>query len=64
AVIGCAVSIILKLIPIYFSSVKGLCDATATVTVLAVVSILSLYIFVKMIAGARQEIASKKAATL
>jgi len=63
AVIGCAVSIVLKLIPTYFPSVKVLCDATATVTVLAVVSILSLYIFVKMLAGARKEIASKKAAT-
>ncbi len=64
AVIGCAVSIVLKLIPTYFPSVKVLCDVTATVTVLGVVSILSLYIFVKMLAGARKEIASKKAATL
>jgi len=64
AVIGCAVSIVLKLLPTYFPSVKGLCDATATVTVLVVVSGLSFYIFVKMIAGARKEIASKKAATL
>jgi uncharacterized protein len=64
AVIGCAVSIVLKLIPTYFPSVKVLCDVTATVTVLAVVSILSLYIFVKMLAGARKELASKKAATL
>ncbi|HPD61311.1 MAG TPA: sulfite exporter TauE/SafE family protein [Thermodesulfobacteriota bacterium] len=64
AVIGCATSIILKLIPTYFSSVKGLCDVMATVTVLAVVSGLSFYIFIKMIAGARKEIASKKAVTL
>jgi uncharacterized protein len=64
AVIGCAVSIVLKLLPTYFPSVKGLCDATATVTVLVVVSGLSFYIFVKMIAGARKEIASKKAATI
>ena len=64
AVIGCAVSIVLKLLPTYFPSIKGLCDATATVTVLVVVSGLSFYIFVKMIAGARKEIASKKAATI
>jgi uncharacterized membrane protein YfcA len=64
AVIGCAVSIVLKLIPTYFPSVKVLCDVTATVTVLGVVSVLSIYIFVKMLAGARKEIASKKAATL
>jgi len=64
AVIGCAVSIVLKLIPTYFPSVKVLCDATATVAVLAVVSVLSLYIFVKMLAGARKEIASKKATVM
>jgi len=64
AVIGCAVSIVLKLIPTYFPSVKVLCDVTATVTVLGVVSVLSIYIFVKMLAGARKEIAAKKAATL
>ena len=63
AVIGCAVSIVLKLIPTYFPSVKVLCDVTATVTVLGVVSVLSIYIFVKMLAGARKEIAAKKAAT-
>jgi len=64
AVIGCAVSIVLKLIPTYFPSVKVLCDATATVTVLGVVSVLSIYIFVKMLAGARKEIAAKKATVL
>ena len=64
AVIGCAVSIVLKLLPTYFPSIKVLCDVTATVTVLGVVSVLSIYIFVKMLAGARKEIAAKKAATL
>jgi uncharacterized membrane protein YfcA len=63
AVIGCAVSIVLKLIPAYFPSVKGLCDITATVAVLGIVSGLSLYIFLKMLAGARKEIAAKKTAT-
>lgn len=64
AVIGCAASIVLKLIPTYFPSVKVLCDAAATVTVLVVVSGLSFYIFAKMIVGARNELAAKKAATL
>jgi uncharacterized membrane protein YfcA len=64
AVIGCAVSIVLKLLPTYFPSYKLLCDVTATVTVLGVVSVLSLYIFLKMLAGARKEIAAKKAAVL
>ena len=64
AVIGCAVSIVLKLLPTYFPSYKVLCDVTATVTVLGVVSVLSLYIFLKMLAGARKEIAAKKATAL
>ncbi|MFH0813647.1 MAG: sulfite exporter TauE/SafE family protein [Pseudomonadota bacterium] len=61
AVIGCAISIILKLIPTYVPALKVFCDNTATFFVLAVVSILSLYIFIKMIQGARREIATKKA---
>ena len=64
AVIGCAVSIVLKLLPTYLPSIKGLCDAAATATVLGVVSVLSIYIFLKMLAGARKEIAAKKAAAL
>ncbi|MFH0814060.1 MAG: sulfite exporter TauE/SafE family protein [Pseudomonadota bacterium] len=61
AVIGCACSVGLKLIPIYFPAIKAFCDNAATVVVLAVVSALSLYIFIKMIQGARREIATKKA---
>jgi len=60
AVIGCALSIILKLIPTFLPSLKVLCDNAATVVVLAVVSALSLYIFVKMVAGAKKEIAARK----
>jgi len=60
AVIGCALSIIIKLIPNFFPFLKVWCDVAATVVVLAVVSALSLYIFVKMVAGAKKEIAARK----
>ena len=63
AVIGCAISIILKLLPLYFPSAKSVTDDLATVVVLGVVSALALYIFVRMIQGARHEIAMKKQKT-
>jgi drug/metabolite transporter (DMT)-like permease len=62
AVVGCLVSVALKLLPSYWPAVKDFCDLAATVCVLGVVSALSLYITVKMVQGARQEVASKKAA--
>ncbi len=60
AVIGCAASVLLKLVPMYIPSIKGFCDDAATVVVLGVVSALALYIFVKMVQGAKQEVAMKK----
>lgn len=60
AVIGCASSIVLKLLSTYFPANKALFDNTSTVLVLGLVTALSLYIFVKMLQGAKQEIASKK----
>ena len=62
AVIGCALSIILKLLSTYFPAQRGFYDATSTVLVLGVVTSLSVYIFVKMVQGAKQEVASKKSA--
>ncbi len=61
AVIGCAISIILKLIPRWVPAIKEPCDVAATVFILGLVSAMSLYIFVRMLAGARREIAAKKA---
>ncbi len=61
AVIGCAASVLLKLIPAYVPSIKGFCDDAATVVVLAVVSSLAIYIFVKMVQGAKAEVAARKA---
>jgi uncharacterized membrane protein YfcA len=61
AVIGCAVSVALKLVPTYVPGLKAFTDDAATVVVLAVVSALSIYITVRMIQGARREVAAKKA---
>ncbi|MGD9504026.1 MAG: sulfite exporter TauE/SafE family protein [Syntrophobacteraceae bacterium] len=60
AVIGCALSIILKLLAGYFPSHKALFDNTSTVLVLGLVTSLSVYIFLKMLDGAKKEIAAKK----
>ena len=60
AVIGCCLSIIMKLLPQYINGIKDIMNACSTVLILGLVSSLSLYIFVKMLQGARREIASKK----
>jgi len=60
AVIGCAVSIVLKLIPVYYPAVFKICDIAATWLILGLVSALSIYIATKMIQGAQREIAAKK----
>jgi uncharacterized membrane protein YfcA len=61
AVIGCAISILLKLMAKWLPEQAGLLDGMATVLILGLVAAMSLYIFVKMLAGARREIAAKKA---
>ena len=62
AVIGCMLSVLLKLIPMYIPEIKPVCDVLATVVVLGVVSALSIYITVKMFQGAANEVRQKKAA--
>ena len=61
-VIGCMLSIILKLIQPYVPEYAWLLNGMATVLVLGFVSAISLYITVRMIQGARHEIASKRQA--
>jgi uncharacterized protein len=61
AVIGCAVSIAFKLIAAANPSVRVLFDNAATILVLGLVSAMSLYILLKFIAGAKKELAMKKA---
>ncbi|MFA4915312.1 MAG: sulfite exporter TauE/SafE family protein [Syntrophales bacterium] len=60
AVIGCCISVIMKLIPTYVPESKDILDITSTILILGLVSSLSIYIFVKMIQGAKKEIAMKK----
>jgi uncharacterized protein len=60
AVVGCCISVILKIIPTYVPAVKAFCDEAATYFVLGVVSSLSLYITVKMVQGAKEEVAAAK----
>ncbi len=49
-----------KLIPTYVPSSKAFCDVAATVVVLGVVERLDLYITVKMVQGAKQEVRIEK----
>ena len=53
-------SIILKLLQGQFPAAKVILGNCATVLVLALVSLMSLYIFVRMVQGAREELAQKK----
>jgi uncharacterized membrane protein YfcA len=60
AVIGCGISVVMKLLPRYIPAWKAPMDISATVLVLGLVSALSIYILMKMIQGAKQELAMKK----
>ena len=60
AVIGCAVSILMKLVQPWVPEYKALLDTSSTVLVLGLVSLMSLYIFVKMVQGVKQELAQKQ----
>jgi hypothetical protein len=61
AVIGCAISIVLKMLAKGIPAYGGLLDGSATVLILGLVAGMSLYIFVKMVQGAKKEVAAKKA---
>jgi uncharacterized protein len=61
AVIGCALSIVLKLMPRAIPAGKAYFDGAATVLILGLVAAMSIYIFVRMVQGAKQEVATKKA---
>jgi uncharacterized protein len=60
-VVGCEISIILKMLAKALPDYGGLFDGSATVLILGLVAAMSLYIFVRMLAGAKREIAAKKA---
>ena len=60
AVIGCALSILMKLVQPWVPQYKALLDTSSTVLVLGLVSLMSLYIFIKMVQGVKQELAQKQ----
>jgi uncharacterized membrane protein YfcA len=60
AVVGCFISVLLKLIPTYVPELYAICDVIATVLILGLVAAMSIYITVKMVQGAKQEVAMKK----
>ena len=60
AVVGCAVSIVFKLVAAAYPSVSAIFNAAATVLILGLVACLSIYIFIKFLNGVREELAMKK----
>jgi uncharacterized membrane protein YfcA len=61
AVIGCAVSIVMRMVQPLVPSLTTFLDIGATVLILSLVSGMSLYITVRMVQGVQQELAEKKA---
>jgi len=61
AVIGCALSIVLKMLGKAVPSWGAFYDNASTALILGLVSFMSLYIIIKMVEGAKKEIAGKKA---
>ncbi|MDP3001418.1 MAG: sulfite exporter TauE/SafE family protein [Bryobacterales bacterium] len=62
AVIGCAVSILFKIIAAAYPGVRAFFNGAATVLILGLVAALALYIFMKFLNGVRAERAEKKRA--
>jgi drug/metabolite transporter (DMT)-like permease len=55
AVVGCAISVLLKLIGASYATVKHTMDVSATILILSLVSALSLFIFINFLKGVREE---------
>lgn len=62
AVVGCAVSIAMKMIGKAYKSLDYAMDVGSTALILGLVASMSIYIAVKMVQGAKAELAAKKAA--
>jgi uncharacterized membrane protein YfcA len=60
AVLGCALSIILKLVAAAYPGLRTIFDVAATLLILGLVGALSLYIFLKFLNGVRAELALKR----
>lgn len=64
AVVGCDVSILMKIIAASHQSWKPALDLSATILILGLVSLLSLFIVWKFVAGVREELALKREAVM
>ncbi len=60
AVIGCDVSVLMKIIAASHAALKSVLDISATILILGLVSPLSLAIVVKFVLGVREELAQKR----
>ncbi|MDR0815883.1 MAG: sulfite exporter TauE/SafE family protein [Desulfovibrio sp.] len=60
AVLGCLMSVLLKLLQAELPSFAGLLGTLATIEVLAFVSAISIYIAARMVQGAKAELAAKR----
>ncbi|QQG64813.1 sulfite exporter TauE/SafE family protein [Desulfobulbus oligotrophicus] len=60
AVIGCAISILMKLVQPWLPQFKKMLDIGATALILGLVSLMSLYIFIRMVQGVREELRRKQ----
>ncbi|MBM3746729.1 MAG: sulfite exporter TauE/SafE family protein [Acidobacteria bacterium] len=60
AVVGCAISIVFKLVAAAHPGVRDLFDTAATVLILGLVAALALHILIKFITGVREELAVKR----
>jgi hypothetical protein len=64
AVIGCDVSVLMKIIAASQPSLRHVLDVSATILILGLVTLLSLFIVMKFVMGVREELAMKKEAVL
>jgi hypothetical protein len=58
-VIGCAISVLLKLLAGSFTEWRAAFNLAATILILGLVTSMSLYIFIKFVRGVRAELAEK-----
>jgi uncharacterized membrane protein YfcA len=64
AVIGCDISVLMKIIAASHPSLKSVLDLSATILILGLVTLLSLFIVMKFLMGVREELALKREAVL
>jgi len=64
AVVGCDISILMKIIAAAQPRLKSVLDLSATILILGLVSLLSLFIVLKFVMGVREELARKREAVM